>query len=84
MFFTIVGIGFCTYVVAYTLLTLFSDCDLELLFYKKFGKSPSEYLNLTPVDLYILEMILRTVEREGCLHNRSFQWYRRIYGLYFS
>lgn len=40
MFFTIVGVGFCIYSVTYTLLTLFSDCDLQLLFYDKFGKSP--------------------------------------------
>ncbi|KAJ8962976.1 hypothetical protein NQ314_005693 [Rhamnusium bicolor] len=40
MFFTIIGVGVFTYSFIYIVLSLISDCDLELLFYEKFGKSP--------------------------------------------
>lgn len=43
MFFTIIGLGVFVYGVFFTILTLISDCDLELFFYEKFGKSPSKY-----------------------------------------
>ncbi|XP_074033031.1 dehydrogenase/reductase SDR family member 7 isoform X2 [Leptinotarsa decemlineata] len=40
MLFSLIGIGVFTYGVIFTLLSLLSDCDLQLLFYEKFGKSP--------------------------------------------
>ncbi|KAJ8924695.1 hypothetical protein NQ315_000846 [Exocentrus adspersus] len=40
MFFAILGVGFFTYTLSYFILTLLSDCDLQLFFYEKFGKSP--------------------------------------------
>ncbi|CAH1155746.1 unnamed protein product [Phaedon cochleariae] len=40
MFFALMGAGVCAYGTIFTILTLLSDCDLELLFYEKFGKSP--------------------------------------------
>ncbi|KAG5880676.1 hypothetical protein JTB14_028431 [Gonioctena quinquepunctata] len=40
MFFALIGAGVFTYGVIFTILSLISDCDLQLLFYEKFGKSP--------------------------------------------
>lgn len=47
MFFAIIGAGVFIYGAVYTLISLISDCDLELWFYEKFGKSPSKYLDYT-------------------------------------
>lgn len=39
MFFAIIGIGVFCYGIVYTLLICFLDCDLQLAFHERFGKS---------------------------------------------
>lgn len=44
MFFTIIGVGIFCYGLFYSIILLFIDCDLQLAFYEKFGKSIGKIL----------------------------------------
>lgn len=43
MFFTVIGVGVFVYGLFYTLVLCLIDCDLQLFFYEKFGKSVGKF-----------------------------------------
>lgn len=49
MFFTIIGVGVFAYGCFYTLASALFDCDVQLGFLEKFGKSPRK-LNEIDID----------------------------------
>lgn len=53
MFFAIIGIGIFCYGVLYTITLCLLDCDLQLAFYEKFGKSVRKY---TVFNLFVVSL----------------------------
>lgn len=79
-FFALIGCGVFIYGLFYTVVLCLLDCDLQLAFYEKFGKSVRKHMHAVLFllkiicDAYVLSNFRRSFEGEGCVYHWRLQW----------